>query len=95
MDACLLRRYLIPGSVGPRRDTGHQRSSSIPDASEVVTRDDLAQPPSFNMSHLNESRVKYKDVWRVPCDVFGSAFPLDGPFCATRVTVAVYIQPEF
>ena len=95
MDARLLRRCFLPGPVGSSRDTGDRRSSTITDASEVVTRDDLAQPPSFNMSYLNEPRVEYKDVWGMPCDVLGSAFPLDGPFRATWVTVVVYIQSEF
>ena len=51
--------------------------------------DDVAQSPSFNMSYLNEPRVEDEDVWRMPCDMLGSPFPLDDPFCATRVTVAV------
>src|SRR5258707_13484079 len=93
MDTCLLRRCFFPGSVRSRRDRGH-RSSPIPDTSEVVTGDDLTQTPSFNMSHLDETRVEDEDVWWVPRDVLGSSLPFDGPFCATRVAVVVHIQPE-
>jgi hypothetical protein len=72
----------------------YRRSASVPDASKVVTRYDLAQPPSFDVSHLNETRVKDKDVWWVPSDVLCSTLPLDGTLSATRVAVAVHIQPE-
>ena len=47
------------------------------------------------MSHLDETRVKDKDVWWVPGDVLCSTLPLDGTLGATRVAVAVHIQPEF
>ena len=47
------------------------------------------------MSHLDETRVEDKDVWWMPCDVLCCAFPFDGALGATRVAMAVHIQPEF
>jgi hypothetical protein len=70
------------------------RPASVPDASEIVTRYDLTQAPSFDVSHLDETRVKDKDVWWVPGNVLCSTLPLDGTLGATRVAVAVHIQPE-
>src|SRR5260370_40629605 len=101
MDAGLLQRCFFPGSVRSSRDRGALtllRPSQIHPTWEVVTRDDLAQTPSFSMSHLDETRVEDEDVWWVPRGVLSclsSSLPFDGPFCATRVTVAVHIQPEF
>jgi hypothetical protein len=46
------------------------------------------------MSHLDETRVKDKDVWWVPRDVLRSALPLDGTLGATRVAMTVHIQSE-
>jgi hypothetical protein len=92
--AGLLRRRFFPRPTGTRRDRRRRPPAPIPDASQVVSGDDLAQPPGFDVAHFDEARVEDEDVWWVPGDVLRCAFPFDGTLCTTWVAVPVHIQPE-
>jgi hypothetical protein len=94
MHAHFLRRRFLPHPVGTWRDRWRQPPTPIPDACQVVSRDDLTQPPGFDVAHFDEVRVEDEDVWRVPGDVLRCAFPFDGALSTTWVAIAVHIQPE-
>ena len=89
-----MRRSFLPCPIGTWCNGRRRPSAPVPDASQVVSGDDLAKPPGFDVSHFDEARVKDEDVWWVPGDVLGSAFPFDGALGTTWVAMAVHIQPE-
>lgn len=53
------------------------RAPAVPDASHIVSGDDLDEAAGFNMSDLDEFVVEEEDVGRVPGGPLRCALPLD------------------
>ena len=87
-----LRNDLVAQAV--RNGLGLIRASAVPDASHVVSGDDLNETTGLDMSDLNESAVEKEDVRWVPGDPFRCALPLDCANASAWVSVFVYVQPE-
>ena len=71
------------------------RTSPVPDASYVVSRNDLDEAAGLYVADFNESAVEEEDVGWVPGDPFCCAFPFDCACTTAWVSVFVDIQPEF
>ena len=70
-------------------------STSVPDAANIVSRDDLRQSSRLDVSNLDETRVKDKNIRRVVCNSLGIAFPLDSVTRATGISVLVNVKTKF
>ena len=74
---------------------GITNSTSIPDAANIISRDDLRQSASLDVSNLDETRVKDKNVRRVVCNSLGIALPLDSVTRAIGISVLINVKTEF
>lgn len=70
-------------------------ATSVPDTSHIVTRYDLCKTAGLDVPNLDEARVEKENVWRMPSDVLGCAFPFDRLHRAAGITVTVDVQTEF
>lgn len=70
-------------------------ASSVPDATHVVAWYDLCKTTGLDVPDLDEARIEQENVWRVPGDVLGCAFPFDRLHRPTGVTVTVDVQTKF
>ena len=70
------------------------RASPVPDASHVVSGDNLDEATGLDVSDLNESAVEEEDVGRMPGDSFRRAFPLDRTYATAWVSMFVDVQSE-
>jgi len=86
-----LRNDLVPRTF--RDGLRVARASAVPDASYIVSGDDLDEAAGLHVADFNESAVEEEDVGWVPCGSLCCAFPL---YCAytTWVSMFVDIQPE-
>ena len=100
MDARLLRHTLAP-AVGPGRNRrARRRAPAVPYAAHLVTGDDLCESARLDVANLDEARVEEQDVWRVPGNMFSSAFPLNSLHgavlsCPAWVSMTVNVETEF
>ena len=71
------------------------RASAVPDASHVVSGDDLDEAAGLDVSDLDESAVEEENIGCVPGDSLCCTFPLDRTYAAAWVTVFVDVQSVF
>lgn len=95
MDAGLLQHTLGPAIRTWCHRCIRSCASAIPDTSHVVPRDNLRKSTGLHMPNLDEARVKEEDIWRMPCDVFCGAFPLNRLYRPAGITMSVHIQAKF
>ena len=72
-----------------RRNTRY--SATVPDTPDVVAGYDLRKTTCLHMPDFDEPTVEQEDVWRMPCDMLRSAFPLDGTVLTTGVAMPVNV----
>ena len=70
------------------------RASAIPDASHVVSGDDLDEAASLYVADFDELTVEKEDVWWMPGHPFCRSFPLDCAYATAWVSMFVDIQPK-
>lgn len=78
-----------------RYGRGTSDAASVPNAPNVIPRDDLGEATSLHMPNFDEAAVKQEDVWRVPRDVLGGTLPLDGAHRPTGVSVTIHVETKF
>jgi hypothetical protein len=75
MDAYLLIVLILAPRGGEWNGTS---TPTIPDTLYVVSRDNLRESASLDVSNFDEARVEEDDIRRVVRCVFGGTFPFDG-----------------
>jgi len=65
------------------------RASAVPDASHVVSGDDLDEAAGLYVANLDESAVEEEDVGWMPGNPLCCAFPLDCAYATAWVTMFV------
>jgi hypothetical protein len=75
---------------------GHRprRCAPIPSASNMLSRDDLCEPPGLGVPDLDEARVEEQHVRRVVRRALRRALPFDHRHSARRVPVPIDVQPK-
>lgn len=69
-------------------------TASIPDATDIIPRDDLREPAGLNVPDLDKSRVEEEDIGLVPGDAFSGTFPLYGAGGPGGIAVPIDIDAE-
>jgi hypothetical protein len=69
--------------------------AAVPDTSNVVSRNNLCQPPRVDVPNFDEARVEEKDVRRVARNALGRTFPFNDDTRTDRIAVFVNVQTEF
>ena len=67
-----------PGVVEIVEAIRANESSTIPDAADILSRDNLGKAARLDMSDLDEGRSEQQDVWWMPGCMGSDAFPFDG-----------------
>ena len=67
-----------PGVVEVVESVRTNEPSTIPDAADILSCDNLGKAARLDMSDLDECRSEQQDVWWMPCCIGGDAFPFDG-----------------
>ena len=91
MDSCILWSTFRPPVRTWRADRWHVRPPTIPDAADVVTRDDLRETTCLDVTNFNEPAVEQQDVGGMPCNPFSSSFPFNRSGLPAGVTMSINI----
>jgi hypothetical protein len=84
----------LPIGARRRRD-GRANAPAVPQAADIIARDDLDKTTSLDMSNLDEPRIEEENVGLVEGDLLSVALPFDGGPVASRVSVSVNVHAEF
>jgi hypothetical protein len=90
-----LRFLLLSRVHGLSLQSRVRNTAAVPDASDIVSRDDLRQPPRVNVPDFDEARVEEEDIGRMACDTLGRTFPFNDNARTDRIAVLVDMQTEF
>jgi hypothetical protein len=73
---------------------GHRRrlrTPAVPDATYVVSGNNLREAAGLNVADLNEAAIKEEYVGLMPCNTLSSTFPFDSGRRARGVSMAVNV----
>ena len=94
MHSGFLSHAILP-TVGTRGGEMGIKLAAVPEAPDIVPRDNLGQTSCLDVSNFNRWAVEQEDIRRVERDVFRRALPLNGAKCATWVTMFVDVEAKF
>ena len=70
-------------------------ATAIPDAPNLISRNDLGKETGRDVSHFDKARVKEEDVRPVHGHTLGGALPFDRSRRAARRSMFVHVDAEF